>query len=160
MKHEIMTEEETKKVLQFFKDSDSGKYGKAFEIAVKIFFNGGRGNAHKVALKGHTDMIYHGYKIEIKSNCGELGADMMSKDYVIYSMDNMVDCFCPLTAVIMTPSEFMNMLDRLGLIRTKTSTGGAVKTTIQSYKNSKRKTALLLGALAQYPTIDEWVASH
>lgn len=160
MKHETMTQQETEKVLSFFKESDSGKYGKAFEIAVKIFFNGGRGNAHKVALKGHTDMIYHGERYEIKSNCGELGADMMSKDYVIYSMDNIVDCFYPLTAVVMTPSEFMNMLDRLGLIRTKTSTSGTVKTTIQSYKNSKRKTALLLGALAQYPTIDKWVLTH
>lgn len=160
MKHETLTEQETKQVLGYFKNTDSGKYGKAFEIAVKIYFNGNKGNSHKVALKGHTDMQYHGATYEIKSNCGELGSDLMNKDYIIYSMDNIVDCFYPLTAVVMTPAEFWNMLDTLGLIRTKTTTAGTVKTTIQSYKNSKRKTALLLGALAQYPTIDEWVLTH
>lgn len=161
MKHEQMNVEEVNAVINYFKPNDSGKYGKAFEVITKVYFNGNKGNSRKVAAKGHCDMIYHGKKYEIKSNCGELNDDLMSKDYVVYSMDNMADCYNCISAVVMTPTDFLNMLDNVGLIRTKPSRSSVkIKHTIQSYNNSKRKTALLLGALAQFPTVDEWVVTH
>ena len=68
-----------------FKMTDCGRYGKAGEMNVKIYLNGERGNSRKVSAKGKTDVQYHGYKIEIKSNCGELDG-IEKNDFVIYTM--------------------------------------------------------------------------
>ena len=139
-----------------FKFNDSGKYGKAFEINVKRALNGGRGNSSKVSAKGKTDVQYHGKKLEIKSNCGEL--EKISKnDYVVYSMDNMAEFDKPWYASVIPADEFFQMMESLGLVREKKTTGGYIKTTIQSYKNSKKKTLALRVALAKYPTLVDWM---
>ena len=142
-----------------FKTTDSGRYGKAFEINVKHFLNGNRGNANKVSAKGKTDVTSKGIKYEIKSNCGEINEDILKNDYIIYSPDNMTDFEHPEQAFVIPAQTFVDMFFALGLIRTKKSTNGQLKTSIQSYRNSKRKTAMLFNALMQYNTLGEWVAT-
>lgn len=141
-----------------FKNTDSGRFGKAFEINVKRYLNGNRGNSGKVSAKGKNDVKSKGLIYEIKSNCGELER-IEKNDFIIYSMDNIRDYDKPYNAKVINPIDFITMLNNLGLVRTKKSTSGTIKTTIQSYKNSKKKTALLSEALEQYPTLKEWVAS-
>lgn len=138
-----------------FKVTDSGRYGKAFEINVKHYLNGNRGNSDRVSAKGKTDVKYHGYKLEIKSNCGELDG-IERNDYIIYSMDNERDFINPEKAVVIPADTFKEMLEELGLVREKKATSGMRKTTIQSYKNSKKKTIALENALNEYITLEEW----
>lgn len=142
-----------------FKVTDCGRYGKAFEINVKHFLNGNRGNANKVSAKGKTDVQNKGIKYEVKSNCGEINEDILKNDYIIYTPDNMTDFEQPEQAFVIPAQAFVDMFHALGLVRTKKSTNGQLKTTIQSYKNSKRKTEMLFNALAQYSRLGEWVTT-
>lgn len=141
--------------IEQFKETDCGRYGKAFEINVKHFLNGNRGNSDKVSAKGKTDVKYHGFKLEIKSNCGELDG-IEKNDYIIYSMDNERDYITPEQAIVIPADTFKEMLEDLGLVRVKKSSSGMKKTTIQSYKNSKKKSAALEIALSEYITLAEW----
>ena len=149
----------TKKIemvtLEQFKDNDSGKYGKAFEMNVKRYLNGNRGNVNKVSAKGKTDVTSKGVKYEVKSNCGEINQDILKNDYIIYTMHNEIDYLMPENAFVIPAADFVAMIEKLGLMRTKKSTNGQLKTTIQSYKNSKRKSSMLALALAKYPTLSE-----
>lgn len=142
-----------------FKTTDCGRYGKAFEINVKHFLNGNRGNANKVSAKGKTDVQNKGIKYEVKSNCGEINDDILKNDYIIYTPDNMTDFEQPEQAFVIPAQAFVDMFQALGLVRTKKSTNGQLKTSIQSYRNSKRKTEMLFNALAQYSTLGEWVTT-
>lgn len=142
-----------------FKTTDCGRYGKAFEINVKHFLNGNRGNANKVSAKGKTDVQNKGIKYEVKSNCGEINDDILKNDYIIYSPDNMTDYEYPERAFVIPANDFVDMFYSLGLVRTKKSTNGQLKTTIQSYRNSRRKTTMLFNALTQYSTLGQWVAT-
>lgn len=142
-----------------FKTTDCGRYGKAFEINVKHFLNGNRGNANKVSAKGKTDVQNKGIKYEVKSNCGEINEDILKNDYIIYTPDNMTDFEQPEQAFVIPAQEFVEMFQALGLVRTKKSTNGQLKTTIQSYRNSRRKTEMLFNALMQYSRLGEWVTT-
>lgn len=142
-----------------FKETDCGRYGKAFEINVKHFLNGNRGNANRVSAKGKTDVQNKGIKYEVKSNCGEINDDILKNDYIIYTPDNRTDFEHPEQAFVIPAQAFVDMFYALGLVRTKKSTNGQLKTTIQSYNNSKRKTTMLFNALAQYSRLGEWVAT-
>ena len=142
-----------------FKETDCGRYGKAFEINVKHFLNGNRGNANKVSAKGKTDVQNKGIKYEVKSNCGEINDDILRNDYIIYTPDNKTDFEHPEQAFVIPAQAFVDMFHALGLVRTKKSTNGQLKVTIQSYNNSKRKTEMLFNALAQYSRLGEWVAT-
>lgn len=142
-----------------FKTTDCGRYGKAFEINVKHFLNGNRGNANKVSAKGKTDVQSKGIKYEVKSNCGEINEDILKNDYIIYTPDNMMDFEHPEQAFVIPAQAFVDMFHALGLVRTKKSTNGQLKTTIQSYRNSKRKTMALFNALEQYSRLGDWIAT-
>lgn len=145
--------------IDIFKESDAGKYGKAFEINVKLTLNGNRGNSSKVSAKGKADVKYHGLTLEIKSNCGEL-EKIARNDFVVYTMDNVNDFQSPERASVIPANEFFQMMEKLGLVREKKTTNGYTKTTIQSYKNSKKKSSALAAALAEYPTLGEWKETH
>lgn len=145
--------------IKLFKETDSGRFGKAFEINVKLYLNGNRGNSSKVSGKGKTDVTNKGIKYEIKSNCGEINKGIEKNDYIIYTMDNVTDYARPQNARVIPADEFVALVEKLGLMRTKKSSNGELKTTIQSYRNSKRKTALLADAIAQYPTLAQWKAT-
>lgn len=138
-----------------FKASDSGRFGKALEINVKHFLNGNRGNASIVSAKGKTDVTHKGVKYEIKSNCGEINDNIMTNDFIIYSYDNKVDWDKPEHCHVIPTIDFINELKKLGMMRTKKSTNGQLKTTIQSYANSKKKLAAWTTAINQYPTLAE-----
>lgn len=150
-----MTMNNYKETINQFKEKDSGRFGKAFEINVKHYLNGNRGNSDKVSAKGKTDVKYHGYKLEIKSNCGELDG-IEKNDYIIYSMDNEHDFMTPEQAVVIPADTFREMLEDLGLVRVKKASSGMRKTTIQSYKNSKKKTIALEKALNEFITLKDW----
>ena len=145
--------------IEQFKSTDCGRYGKAFEINVKHFLNGNRGNSNKVSAKGKTDVKSKGVKYEIKSNCGELNDDILKNDFIIYTPDNVAEYDKPANAKVISSHDFVNLFHTLGLVRTKKSTNGQLKTTIQSYRNSRRKTEMLFNALAQYSTLEEWVST-
>lgn len=142
-----------------FKATDAGRYGKAFEINVKHFLNGNRGNANKVSAKGKTDVQSKGIKYEVKSNCGEINEDILRNDFIIYTPDNRADYAEVQRAYVVPACDFVTMFKELGLVRTKKSTNGQLKTTIQSYRNSRRKTTMLYEALARYTTLEQWVAT-
>ena len=152
-----LTDAET--TLYEFKTTDAGKYGKAFEINVKHFLNGNRGNANKVSAKGKTDVQNKGIKYEVKSNCGEINEDIMKNDFIIYTPDNVADYAEVQRAFVIPANDFVTMFNELGLVRTKKSTNGQLKTSIQSYRNSKRKTTMLYEALARYTTLEQWIAT-
>ena len=142
-----------------FKATDSGRYGKAFEINVKHYLNGNRGNSNIVSGKGKTDVHFHGVKCEIKSNCGEINKGMEKNGFVIYTMNNEIDYCQPEQAFVIPAAEFVALVENLGLMRTKKSTNGELKTTIQTYRNSKKKSLAFALALAKYPTLAEWKAT-
>lgn len=143
--------------INVFKATDSGRYGKAFELNTKRYINGKRGNVYTVSSKGKTDVVFKKLKYEIKCNCGELN-DIEKNDFVIYTMDAEAIYDKPEQAHVIPANEFLTMLDSIGLIRySKKSTSGTRKRAIQSYKNSKKKTMLLAEMLEQYPTLKEWM---
>lgn len=152
MKEEVKTME--------IKKNDSGFFGKEFEKAVKHYLNGNKGNVNRVSAKGKHDVKYHGLIIEIKSNCGEINNNINSNDYVIYTMDNKTDYERPEHARVLTVEQFINVLESCGLIRYKTATNGATVKAIQSYKNSKRKSALFASLLEQFETLEQFVSEH
>lgn len=137
-------------VLSYFKETDCGRYGKAFEIMVKQYLNGNKGNSGKVSLKGKHDVKHKGKIFEIKSNCGEINDNIMSNDYIIYTMDNKTDYAFPDSAFVFTPSDFVKMFEELGLLREKKTTNGYRVKAIQSYSNSKKKTEALKKAIEHY----------
>ena len=75
-------------------------------------------------------------------------------------MDNKTECYKPYNARVLTVEQFKALFYDLGLVRTKTSTSGAVKTTIQSYKNSKKKSQALARALEQFETLEQFASEH
>lgn len=141
-----------------FKTTDSGKYGKAFEINVKHYLNGNRGNSDKVSAKGKTDVKSKGVKYEIKSNCGEIGNDIMKNDFIIYTDDNETVFDKPERARVIPTADFISIIDALGLRRVKKSTNGQLKVTIQSYRNSNKKRIAWHNAIEQYPTLADFIA--
>ena len=142
--------------VNFFKANDSGRFGKAFEINAKHYLNGNRGNSNKVSPKGKTDVKFKGITFEIKSNCGEINPNIEKNGYVIYTMDNETDYANPGNARVIPANEFVKLIERIGLMRTKKSSSGEWKTTIQSYKNSNKKTYALAKELMNYPTLEEY----
>lgn len=140
-----------------FKVTDSGRFGKAFEINVKHYLNGNRGNSDIVSAKGKTDVKSKGIKYEIKSNCGEINADIMRNDFIIYTDDNEAIYDKPELAHVIPTADFINLIDRVGLRRVKKSTNGQLKVTIQSYRNSNRKHMMWHNAISQYPTLEQFI---
>ena len=142
--------EKANETLGYFKETDCGRYGKTFEIMVKQYLNGNKGNSNKVSLKGKHDVKHKGKIFEIKSNCGEINDNIMSNDYIIYTMDNKTDYAYPDCAYVFTPSDFVKMFEELGLLRDKKTTSGHKVKAIQSYSNSKKKTQALKKAIEYY----------
>ncbi len=142
--------------LDRFKMTDSGRFGKAFEINCKTLINGKRGNSGRVSSRGKTDMQNNHIKYEIKSNCGEIAENIEKNLYVIYTANNKKDFATPENAHVIPASDFVEIIETLGLMRTKKSTNGYMVKAIQTYSNSKRKTNALLNAISDYPTVAEW----
>lgn len=126
--------------------------GNAFEIACKQVMNG---NKFKGVSKANgTDAKSKGYKYEIKTNCGGLN-NIEKNDFVIYAIiekgDEITTEFASNQSFVIPANEFMEGLNELGLIRTKDGN----RTTIQSFKNSKKKYEALFDWLYNYPNLAE-----
>lgn len=122
----------------YYKESDCGKWGKALESSIKLYF----GRKPTVSKQGKIDFIKNRKYFEIKSGAGEL-------DYLIKSKVKFV-VFVPVVneelpidkqeGFILKRTDFLDMLNSIGLVRSKISTAGTEKVTIQTYWNhSKNK---------------------
>lgn len=121
-----------------YKATDCGKWGKAFERANKEHF----GQADKVSKQGTVDSRRKGKCFEDKTGAGELDFLYRSKvkyvKYVPVVAEGVAVCYQE--GFIFDRVEFLTMLEELGLVRSKVSTSGQEKVTIQTFWNhSKNK---------------------
>lgn len=121
-----------------YKVTDCGKWGKAFERANKEHF----GQADKVSKQGAVDSRRKGKCFEDKTGAGELDYLYRSKvkyvKYVPVVAEGVAVCYQE--GFIFDRVEFLTMLEELGLVRSKVSTSGQEKVTIQTFWNhSKNK---------------------
>ena len=152
---------------EMYKANDDGAMGKTFERDLKVLL----AKADKVTSPGKADFRNHYKNGEIKTGAGELGdlGDRLIKgsSFVVYVP--VVDMEKPVEkqeGFVLDRATFIEMLDELGLIRTKKSTSGTMKVTIQTFWNHKlgkptsvKKYNALLDALyerCEY-TLEEWL---
>ena len=123
----------------FYKDNDCGKWGKSFESAIKLYFH----QTPKVAKQGDIDFRRNRKCFEVKTGAGELDYLLKSKiKYVIYIP--VVDETKEVSrqeGYILERTVFLQGLADCGMIRSKISTAGIEKTTIQTFYNHSRKCA-------------------
>lgn len=143
-------------IIDNYKETDSGRYGKAFEENGKALIKGNRGNT-KVSSKGKIDCYYKGWKLEFKVNCGSFLGDIAKNDFMVYSYDGNNDWKEPWKAHVIPMDDFLAGLEALGLYRLhKLTTNFQVTHGIQSFRNSRKKEALWLAFIDRYPTLDDW----
>lgn len=123
--------------------SDSGFYGKLFEMAIHKALK--RANC-SVKSAGKVDERIDRKNYEIKSGAGTLGeaGDKLLKgvSMVIYApvIDASVVCgdevnLSKVEGFILTRDNFLSCLEDAGLLREKTATNGTRKVTIQTFYN-------------------------
>lgn len=119
-----------------YKASDSGKAGKTFERDLKAAFD----QKAVVAKQGKIDFRRDRKCYELKTGAGELDYLLRSRiRYVVYVP--VVDMTLPIErqeGFIVERDTFLNLLDELGLIRSKAATCGAERITIQTFWNAKQ----------------------
>lgn len=152
---------------EMYKETDCGAMGKTFERDLKVLL----GQADKVASQGRADLRRRYKYIECKTNAGELGelGGKLIKGSSLVMYVPVVNMALPVEkqeGFLIDRVEFLEILDELGLIRTKKSTNGKMKTTIQTvwnYKQNKphslKKYNALLDALYERceMTLEEWL---
>lgn len=116
--------------------TDSGMNGKTFERDLKAFFN----QKAIVSRQGKIDFRRARTCYEVKTGAGELDYLLHSKvKYVVYVpvvvMNQPVD---RQEGFILDRKTFLSILEDVGLIRSKISTSGQVKTTIQTFWNGAK----------------------
>lgn len=152
---------------EMYKDSDSGAMGKTLERDLKVLL----GQADKVASPSKADFRKRYKYGEIKTGAGELGELggklIKGSSFVVYVP--VVDMEKPVEkqeGFVLDRVTFIELLNELGLIRTKKSTSGAMKVTIQTFWNHKagkptsiKKYNALLDALYERCayTLEEWL---
>lgn len=118
-----------------YKSTDCGRWGKAFERANKVHF----GQDDKVSKQGAVDSRRKGKCFEDKTGAGELDFLYRSKvkyvKFVPVVVENMAVCYQE--GFIFDRIEFLTMLEELGLVRSKISTSGQERITIQTFWNHK-----------------------
>lgn len=152
---------------EMYSTHDSGAMGKTLERDLKVLL----GLADKVASPGKADFRKRYKNGEVKTGAGELGGLggklIKGSSFVVYvpvvNMDLPVE---KQEGFILDRAVFLEMLDSLGLIRTKKSTSGAMKVTIQTFWNHKqnkphsvKKYNALMDALYENceMTLEEWL---
>lgn len=121
-----------------YKATDCGRWGKAFERANKNHFN----QKDKISKQGAVDSRRRGKCFEDKTGAGELDFLYRSKvkyvKYVPVVDENVAECYQE--GFIFEREVFLNMLEDIGLVRSKISTSGQERITIQTFWNhSKNK---------------------
>lgn len=151
-----------------YKTTDSGRFGKAIETAIKEYFN--RKNT-SVSAAGKTDFIKAHMHYEIKISGGELGLLggklIKGSSLVLYvPVVNGNGTIKEQEGFFLTRDNFLKALEQANLIRTKKATNGTMKTTIQTFWNVKankahsaKAYARLLDALYENceTTLEEWL---
>lgn len=119
-----------------YKATDSGMMGKTFERDLKAAFN----QKATVAKQGKIDFRRARKCYEVKTGAGELDYILHSSiKYVVYVP--VVDMTAEVTrqeGFVMERAAFIDCLNAVGLIRSKRSTAGEMKTTIQTFWNAKQ----------------------
>jgi hypothetical protein len=163
------------------KGVNSGAYGSAYEMQVKLALNNRHFNG--VAKKGRIDTTkkINGKKLsfEIKQGCGELAIiDMSGKivkscfntDYIIYCPDFDINRNVLKQSYIIATEEFIPMLFSIGLVRKKMSSAMYNrpesaryhdKLAIQSFLNSEKKTNLFYDLLEEKAeSLESWIIEN
>jgi hypothetical protein len=119
-----------------YKATDSGTNGKTFERDLKAFF----GQRAVVSKQGKIDFRRARVCFEVKTGAGELDYLLHSKvKYVVYvPVVRMNQPIERQEGFILNRETFLAILDEVGLIRSKVSTSGQVKTTIQTFWNNSK----------------------
>lgn len=117
-----------------FKNTDCGALGKATEVGLKAVLH----LSQKVAKAGRTDLRKANICYEVKTGAGELGLVggklIKGSSMVIYiPVVNENGAIYQQEGFVMSRELFLETLDKIGLIREKTSTSGQRKITIQTF---------------------------
>lgn len=108
---------------------DSGRGGKTAEMQTKLFLGNYRFNG--VSKSKAIDTRKNGFKIEIKTNAGELATldengnitdSILKNDYIVYFPEYNANYPVELQAYVLKADTFYNALIESGCIRYKTST--------------------------------------
>ena len=146
---------------------DNGIGGKCFEVCtVAELVKRCKG----VKSTGRCDLTIKGTTYELKTGCGELGKITYNKkgepvihirkvDFYIYAPEYNEHYNALQQAYVISQTNFLSLLDDIGLIRYKKSSYAVKngfelpdKITIQSFKNSNKKYNALYDALETYGT--------
>lgn len=156
------------------KDAHNGAWGTLLELEIKKSLNNTR---QLKSGAGKVDTRKKGFKIEIKSACGELATldengemvtSIFKNDFIIYAPfyepdDDIFTC-----CYVLTIDGFKKALESANMIRQKMSTNMSKRKkaglpyyndrlAIQSFTNSKKKTAAWLTALDENGiSLEEW----
>jgi hypothetical protein len=142
---------------------NSGAHGNDFERQIKMAMGNYRFNGVANAKQADTTKRLHGANIrfEIKSGCGELirynrdgecVGDIRNSDYIIYCPEYDINRPAQEQAYIFPATMFFNLMLKNGMLREKKSSNMMKqpkelqfydRITIQSFNNSKKKTALM-----------------
>lgn len=144
---------------------DNGIGGKCFEVCtVAEIVKRCKG----VKSTGRCDLTVKGTKFELKTGCGELGKitynangeeviHIRKVDFYIYAPEYNENYNALKQAYVIPQSDFLSLLDNIGLIRRKKSSYAVKngfdrpdKITIQSFKNSNKKYNALYDSLEVY----------
>lgn len=153
----------------FFHD---GSFGCIAEKTARLAMTGKDESVHKA---GETDIVFARMAVECKTGCGWLiDAFAETKEqalatyyakrlpitrakFFLYSMDGKSDILE--TGRIFTQRQFLDILERLNLIRTKPK-NGKIGIAIQSFKHSITKTELFKNELSKGLTVDEFMKKY
>lgn len=119
-----------------YKITDSGMMGKTFERDLKAAFD----QKAVVSKQGKIDFRRARKCYEVKTGAGELDYLLNSSiKYVVYvPVVDMGEAVTRQEGFVMERATFIDCLDSVGLIRSKRSTAGEMKTTIQTFWNAKQ----------------------
>lgn len=152
--------------------TDSGRSGKAFEIAFKQYANATRNkNGKQVSKQGETDLVKKidgkRVKIELKTRCGELEhfdengnitSSYLNNDYIIYTPNANAET---LEIFVLTSENFKKALNACNLVKRNNKKSGGYKTNIQTFYNSRKRNNQWLNALNVYgETLEHFTANH
>lgn len=153
----------------FFHD---GSFGCIAEKTARLAMTGKNESVHKA---GETDIVFNRMCVECKTGSGWLiDAFATSKEdalsfyyrkrlpitrakFFLYSMDGKSDILE--TGRIFTQRQFLDILERLNLVRTKPK-NGKIGIAIQSFKHSITKTDLFKNELSKGLTVDEFMKKY
>lgn len=119
-----------------YKITDSGLNGKTFERDLKAFFN----QKAVVSRQGKIDFRRNRACYEVKTGAGELDFLFHSKvKYVVYvPVVKMNEAIDRQEGFILERETFLSILEDVGLVRSKVSTSGQQKVTIQTFWNNSK----------------------